>query len=114
MGMNGENEPLLPSSHLDAAVSSGAVLPDAEYPVDDEQDAVIYSYSFFHFVFMIGSMYLAMLITNWDFVIEQEGGLGVGKSMGAVWVKIVSGWIVLLLYTWTMVAPIALPDRDWE
>ncbi len=31
---------------------------------DDEQDGVQYNYSFFHFIFMIGSMYLAMLLTN--------------------------------------------------
>jgi hypothetical protein len=51
MGLNSdETAPLLPSSHLEAAVSSGAVpasaLEEQEGPVDDEQDHVIYSYSF--------------------------------------------------------------------
>jgi serine incorporator 1/3 len=65
---------------------------------------------------MIGSMYLAMLVTNWDAVVDSGNGdpLGIGKSMAAVWVKIVSGWIVLCLYSWTMVAPLAFPERDWD
>jgi hypothetical protein len=56
-----------------------------------------------------------MLITNWDSIID-DGGLemGVGKSYAAVWVKIVSGWIVLLLYSWTLTAPFLFPDRNWD
>lgn len=35
---------------------------------------------------------------------------------GAVsaWVKVVSSWITILLYVWTVVAPIVLPNRDWN
>jgi hypothetical protein len=32
--------------------------------VDDEKDGVQYSYSFFHFVFVLASCYLSQLITN--------------------------------------------------
>ena len=35
-----------------------------KYPADDEQEGVQYNYSFFHFIFVLGSMYLAMLLTN--------------------------------------------------
>nr|KAJ3419285.1 hypothetical protein HK105_007166 [Polyrhizophydium stewartii] len=113
------------SSHLYAAVESGAVPSSAldtdedddrqgNYPVDDEKDAVQYSYSFFHFIFVIASMYLAMLITNWDTVTISSDDLAVvGKSMAAAWVKVVSSWLVLILYGWTLVAPIVMPDRDW-
>ena len=37
----------------------------------------------------------------------------IGKSMGAVWVKIVSSWVTLLLYAWTIVAPLILTDREF-
>ncbi len=95
---DGSSEPLL--SHLTAAVESGA-LPasslecsdyDGTYPQDDEVDGVQYNHSFFHFIFMIGSMYLAMLITNWDSVVfvGDEGYAEVTKSIVAVWVKVVS------------------------
>jgi hypothetical protein len=64
---------------------------------------------------MIGSMYLAMLITNWDTIIVDEGDYAtVGKSMVAVWVKIISSWMVLILFGWTIVAPLILPDRSWD
>ena len=61
-----------------------------EGPLDDEQEGVQYNYSFLHFVFMIGSMYLAMLITNWDSVDTSGAVAVVGKSLVAVWVKVVS------------------------
>lgn len=109
-------------SHLNAAVESGA-LPmsslnareEGKYPQDDEQDGVLYNYSFFHFVFLIAAMYLAMLITNWDSVVFTKDDLAVvGKSMVAAWVKVVSSWLVLLIYLWTVIAPVVLPDRNWD
>lgn len=32
----------------------------------------------------------------------------------AVWVKICSSWAGLLLYLWTLVAPLVLPNRDFS
>ncbi|KAI8904778.1 serine incorporator/TMS membrane protein [Gorgonomyces haynaldii] len=114
-----ESVPLLTGQRVQEAVNTGALSSsaleegqDGQYPQDDEHDGVVYSYSFFHFVFMIGSMYLAMLVTNWDTV--NETNTTVGKSMAAAWVKIISGWLVLMLYVWTLVAPIVLPDRSWD
>lgn len=33
--------------------------------VNDEEDEVVYNYSFFHFVFLIASLYIMMVMTNW-------------------------------------------------
>ncbi|KAI8799846.1 serine incorporator/TMS membrane protein [Cladochytrium replicatum] len=65
---------------------------------DDEKDGVQYNYSFFHLIFALAAMYLAMLLTNWNTITVKDGFASVGKSMAAVWVKIVSSWVVLLLY----------------
>jgi serine incorporator 1/3 len=118
-----ESEPLM-THHVNAAVDSGA-LPMSSldsnddsnaYPEDDEKDGVQYNYSFFHFIFLIASMYLAMLVTNWDTVEFSSDDYVwiVGRSLTAVWVKVVSSWVVLILYGWTVVAPLVMPDRDWQ
>ncbi|KAJ1566781.1 hypothetical protein HK405_008425, partial [Cladochytrium tenue] len=69
-------------------------------PVDDEKDGVQYNYSFFHFIFLSASCYVATLITNWDTVTIEPGkdAAVVGRGWAAVWVKVVSSWVVVALY----------------
>ncbi|RCH89818.1 hypothetical protein CU097_006314 [Rhizopus azygosporus] len=116
--------------HLIAAVEAGA-LPrsvlyedeeDEEFDnsddKDDEKYGSLYNYSFFHFVFAIAAMYISMVLTNWN-TIRFEDTLGsdgsdlvrIGQSYTAVWVKVVSGWICHLIYIWSLVAPVLMPDR---
>lgn len=70
-----------------------------------------YSYSFFHFIFMIASMYVAMLLTNWNTVSQSDHLLVVGRSAVAMWVKVLTSWASLGLYAWTLLAPVVLSDR---
>ena len=35
-------------------------------------------------------------------------------SDAAVWIKITSSWMGLLLYIWTLIAPVLFPDRDFD
>ncbi|KAG1441005.1 hypothetical protein G6F56_011673 [Rhizopus delemar] len=115
--------------HLIAAVEAGA-LPrsvlyedddEDEYETDDKDDekyGSVYNYSFFHFVFAIAAMYISMVLTNWNTIrfedtLGNDGGdlVRIGQSYTAVWVKVVSGWICHLIYIWSLVAPILMPDR---
>lgn len=42
----------------------------------------------------------------------QDGDfVRIGQSYTAVWVKIVSGWLCLIIYGWTLLAPVMMPDR---
>lgn len=81
-----------PRSTYGMEISGGGGGSGSSDDQDDEQDGVQYSYSFFHFVFAIAAMYLAMLLTNWNtVVVPGEGDVAhVGKSIAAVWVKVVS------------------------
>ena len=97
--LNSEHIPL-----IGAEIESGTTTQAEE---DD------YSYGFFHFVFGVASMYIAMLLTDWNSVESIGGVLVISKSMASVWVKVVSSWIVLLLYFWSLIAPLVLEDRDF-
>uniref|UniRef100_UPI00398F1D5A serine incorporator 1-like n=1 Tax=Pristiophorus japonicus TaxID=55135 RepID=UPI00398F1D5A len=82
------------------------------HAVDNEQDAVTYSYSFFHFCLFLASLYIMMTLTNW--YRPSSDYSTVQSTWPAVWVKIASSWVGLLLYLWTLVAPLILSDRDFN
>lgn len=80
--------------------------------MDNEEDGVTYSYSFFHFHLFLASLYIMMTLTNWykpDITTQA-----MQSSMPAVWVKICSSWLGLALYLWTLLAPLILPNRDFN
>lgn len=80
--------------------------------VDNEEDGVTYSYSFFHFHLCLASLYIMMTLTNWY---QPDTTTQTMKStMPAVWVKMCSSWLGLALYLWTLVAPLVFPDRDFS
>ncbi|KAK4053989.1 Membrane protein tms1 [Microbotryomycetes sp. JL221] len=120
----------LPASALDDEDSddeSGGVSGADEH--DDERTGTRYNYSFFHVIFIGASMYVAMLLTNWNVVsstttmgghhddlpwpVDDQDAMPVriGRSHVAMWMRIVSGWACLLLYCWSLLAPVLLPDR---
>ncbi|XP_050040457.1 probable serine incorporator isoform X1 [Dermacentor andersoni] len=86
---------------------------DAEAKVwDNEDDGVAYSWSFFHFMFALASLYVMMTLTNWFQPSDDPKNLI--ENTASMWVKMVSSWICSALYLWTLVAPLALPDRDFS
>jgi len=78
----------------------------------DEERPVTYSYSFFHVIFALASMYSAMLLTGWtSSTTDSEKLIGVGWY--TVWVRICTEWITAALYIWSLVAPLLFPDREF-
>ncbi|KAL2092094.1 hypothetical protein ACEWY4_011892 [Coilia grayii] len=77
----------------------------------DERDGTIYSYSYFHFVFFLGSLYVMMTVTNWFHYDKAEIEKLLDGSWSVFWIKITSCWICLLLYMGTLVAPMLCPKR---
>jgi hypothetical protein len=79
---------------------------------DNEKEGVAYSYSFFHFIFALASLYVMMTLTSWY---KPDSDLShLNSNMASVWVKIVSSWLCIGIYTWTMAAPALFPDRDFH
>lgn len=62
----------------------------------------------------IGSMYIAMMITNWGSpqLSDQISNVYRPNSF-AYGSRITLQWATALLYIWTMVAPGIFPDRDF-
>ncbi|XP_077151668.1 serine incorporator 2 isoform X2 [Ranitomeya variabilis] len=79
---------------------------------DNEEDGVSYNYSFFHFCLLLASLYIMMTLTNW--YLPGSSDLSLTSPWSAVWVKISSSWVGLLLYFWTLMAPLIFPDREFR
>lgn len=82
---------------------------------DDEKNGVQYNYTFFHMVFALAAMYIAMVLTNWNTFEEIDSNnsnlILIGQSWPAVWVKVVSSWLCYALYGFSLLAPVLFPDR---
>jgi len=78
----------------------------------DEERPVTYSYSFFHVIFALASMYSAMLLTGWTSS-TTDGEKLIGVGWHTVWVRICTEWITAALYIWSLVAPLLFPDREF-
>jgi len=94
-----------------------SVIPEEEQDEESkkEDEPATYSYSYFHFTFFLASMYLGMILTNWNIgaVVAASYQKGLDSGTVAVWVKIGSQWVCMLLYFWSLVAPFVLKNRDF-
>ena len=100
----------------DNALPGGAVRLPAN---DDERGGTRYNYVFFHLIFVLAASYTAMLLTDWQFVrvgapptpVHDTPVVYLGVSRASMWIRIASSWACAALYAWTLLAPVALPER---
>lgn len=81
----------------------------------DEEEMESANFSFFHLIMMLGSCYMAMLVTSWQ--ISGTGGTGIsGVDSGTtpMWVKFGTELACILLYLWTLIAPVLCGDREFS
>jgi len=80
---------------------------------DNEDGEVAYSWSFFHLVFALATLYVMMTLTNW-YKPNDASITAMSENSASMWVKIISSWLCLVIYLWTLVAPLILRDRDFS
>lgn len=73
-----------------------------------------YNYSLFHAIFMLGSGYVVAVLTGWLQPIVEGQSLSFSESSFAFFAKIFVAVIINLIYGWTLIAPIVLPDRTFD
>lgn len=99
------------SSSSSPTHSSKAVEDVAEEDAEDPQARR--SNLFFHGSMFLACCYFCMLLSNWGNAnASDSSSYDLGED--SMWVKIASQWVTLLLYGWTVVAPILFPDRDFS
>lgn len=82
------------------------------YGGEKDDDFPPYRADFFHLVFALASMYIAMLFTNWA-VSPSTKEFSIDYGWGSTWAKMAAKWACELLYCWTVIAPALFPDRDF-
>lgn len=79
---------------------------------DNEEEKVAYNWSFFHLMFALATLYVMMTLTNWYQPNSTLETLNANNA--SMWVKIISSWMCLALYVWSLVAPAIFPNRDFS
>ncbi|XP_018345904.1 PREDICTED: serine incorporator 1 isoform X3 [Trachymyrmex septentrionalis] len=79
---------------------------------DNEEEKVAYNWSFFHLMFALATLYVMMTLTNWYKPNSSLETLNANNA--SMWVKIISSWMCLALYVWSLVAPAIFTNRDFS
>jgi len=93
-----------------------AVASNAEGDYDeDEDDWPEDRLWIFHLTLFTASMYMAMLLTNWGSATHAEGNEDGKVGTASMWVKILSQWLTMLIYVWSLIAPAILSEyREFD
>jgi len=91
---------------------------DSDEEHDKKKKAFIFAISketiIFQLIMMLSAMYYAMLCTNWlQPGLYTRGSNTASQEKQIYWLKVVSLWISLLIYVYSMVAPMLFPDRQF-
>ncbi|GAV52796.1 hypothetical protein ZYGR_0AI00780 [Zygosaccharomyces rouxii] len=92
-------------------LGSPSIASDEGVGFSDERSGTKYNYSLFHLIFFIATQWISILLTIE--VTQDDVGdfIPVGRTYFYSWVKIGSAYLCYILYGWTIVAPILMPER---
>eukprot|EP00879_Flechtneria_rotunda_P002887 GHRR01003103.1.p1 GENE.GHRR01003103.1~~GHRR01003103.1.p1 ORF type:complete len:394 (+),score=41.53 GHRR01003103.1:350-1531(+) len=81
---------------------------------DEDKHELAYRPDIFHLIFSLASMYMAMLLTNWELSTDVTNMWVIDKGWISMWVKLGSKWFCEVLYVWTVIAPVVCWNRDFS
>ena len=85
---------------------------EEEDSVEEPED---YSRSFFHFIFLLSALQLAILMNRWRApeIETSSKTLNIVDLNISFYVKVSTSWVITILYIWTLFAPYFFPDREF-
>ncbi|KAJ1633231.1 serine incorporator/TMS membrane protein [Pavlovales sp. CCMP2436] len=101
---------LLPLS----APGTGEVAAAADDGDDKDEGPLEGDACFFHLMMAVSCMYFGTLLTDWGTASPEHGDISqYDVGWASAWVKVCTQWSIILMYSWTLVAPYAFPDREF-
>lgn len=79
----------------------------------NEANGVTYSYPLFHIMLGLATLYLMMSLTDW-YTPSTANLMTFGRSWSAVWIKIISSWVCLIIYLIVTIFPTMLPNSQYR
>lgn len=103
---------LLLTSHSKDLESTAA---EGDEEADGEEVNEIYNRSFFHFIFLLAALQLAVQMNQWrvPVLLEDAKRLEIQDSHLGFWIKVGTSWGISCMYLWSLFAPYFFPDRDF-
>jgi len=77
---------------------------------DEEEDEDGTSFRYYFLVMSIASAYMGMLLTSWG---DTHANTYNDVSTSSMWAKVLSLWGMFALFTWSLLAPTFLTDREF-
>ncbi|XP_042221155.1 serine incorporator 5-like isoform X3 [Homarus americanus] len=78
--------------------------------IRNESNDLAYSYPLFHIMLGLATLYLMMSLTDW-YTPSTARLITFGRSWSAVWIKMSSSWVCLLIYLTVTLFPTMLPNK---
>jgi len=78
-----------------------------------EEDDEEYSYSLFHVSFILAAFYTVLFVTGWSRPAIIDNTVQLVNSTASYWMRVTSSWGVLVLYIWSLWAPVLLSEREF-
>eukprot|EP00356_Strombidium_inclinatum_P005290 CAMPEP_0170482806 /NCGR_PEP_ID=MMETSP0208-20121228/2658_1 /TAXON_ID=197538 /ORGANISM="Strombidium inclinatum, Strain S3" /LENGTH=244 /DNA_ID=CAMNT_0010755677 /DNA_START=594 /DNA_END=1328 /DNA_ORIENTATION=- len=95
-------------------------LREQKHAAMDAEEAHVFAIStatiLFQLLLMLSAAYYAMLCTNWGelYLYEKDPVIPEDASNSAFWIKLVAMWLTILLYVFSLMAPILFPNRSFD